>query len=327
MIALDFLQEMTWEDRWLDAVAEGPLDLPAYTGSTVRGALGTVIRPELCARKGQYGEVCGEVCGEPERCPFYSLFEQSRAANGQGGNIPKPMLLEAPLMAGLRAIAAGATVQEPFVISPGRPLAELRNDRRIGVPDGTRFTIGLRALGAAAAALDGVAEAVRQKGLAVKGGHVRLLGVRSERASFANMQLEGAGARRLRLVLATPLLIRAKTGICQEPVALGKAVLDQALVRAVTLYNTFFAKSGAKLPFVEPGFPGVSLTSHRLFTYKLERQSYRQGRWMNFDGVVGWLEWEGQIQQIAPWLRAAEILHIGQKATFGLGKVEISEME
>ena len=45
---------------------------------------------------------------------------------------------------------------------------------------------------------------------------------------------------------------------------------------------------------------------------------------MDFDGVIGWLEWEGDVAPLIPWLRAAEVLHIGQKATFGLGRVELT---
>ena len=66
------------------------------------------------------------------------------------------------------------------------------------------------------------------------------------------------------------------------------------------------------------------MTGYRLFRYSLPRQSYRQARWMDFDGVIGWIEWEGVGCSAAlPWLKAAELLHIGQKATFGLGSVEL----
>jgi CRISPR/Cas system endoribonuclease Cas6 (RAMP superfamily) len=64
----------------------------------------------------------------------------------------------------------------------------------------------------------------------------------------------------------------------------------------------------------------------RLFRYELPRHSYRQGKWMNFDGVVGWIEWEGELDSVLPWLRAAELLHVGQKATFGMGKLELHEL-
>src|SRR5690242_20312740 len=46
---------------------------------------------------------------------------------------------------------------------------------------------------------------------------------------------------------------------------------------------------------------------------------------MDFDGVVGWIEWEGDLTAVLPWLQAVEVLHVGQKATFGLGRLEVIE--
>jgi hypothetical protein len=318
MISTDFLGQIEWEERTIELEAEGQVNLPAYAGSTIRGALGTVLRPELCGRNGN----CGEECGNPEGCPFYSLFEQSRGQNGRGSNIPKPLVLDAPCGEPLRAIAVGATVARPYVVEASRPIPLLSNDWRIGVEEGQRVKVTLRGLGAAGAALDGAVEGVRRHGLEVAGGVLRLVGVTGTRARFA-LPREVEKRDRLRLGLVTPTLIKQGEAVCKDPQMLGRLVLDQAVIRAVSIYNAFFAKGGQRIPFVEPEWPGVAMTASRLFFYHLPRKSYRQGREMNFDGPVGWLEWEGETAQILPWLRAAEILHIGQKATFGLGRVEL----
>lgn len=316
MVPSTFLAEITWEERWLTLEAEGDVDLPAYSGSTIRGALGAVMRPELCARQGQ----CGERCEAPAKCPFYGLFEQSRGANGTGSNQPKPMILEAPLTEGLERIARGDPVAEPYTLRGGeRGVAVLRNDWRIAVEAGGRLELGLRGLGAAGAALDGVVEGVRQKGLEVKGGRLRLTGVRG-----GSCRLEAGAtvpARQVRLMLLTPVLVRDGDKLCDDSRRLATVVLNQAMLRAVSVYNAFFA--GERLPFVTPAWPDVVATGARLFQYEWSRRSYRQGRWMDFDGWVGYLEWEGEVGQLLPWLRAAEILHVGQKASFGLGKVAV----
>ena len=317
-----FLGGLSWEERWLELEADVDLDLPAYTGATLRGALGAVLRPELCAAQGP----CGEVCAQPARCPFYGLFEQSRSENGQGSNVPKPLILEAPLGEPLRAIACGGPVTPPFELHPGQPLPELRNDWRIGLRAGTRLELGLRVLGPAGAALDGVVEGLRRHGLEVKGGRLRLTGVRGGRQT---LHLEpAAGAQQLRLALTTPTLIRAGSQTCLDPEQLAPLMLKQAVVRAVTVFNTFFAGPADRIPFVDAAFPEVILIGRRLLRYRLTRHSYRQDRWMDFDGVVGVLEWEGlrpgALAEVIPWLRAAEVLHLGQKATFGLGRVELT---
>jgi hypothetical protein len=44
---------------------------------------------------------------------------------------------------------------------------------------------------------------------------------------------------------------------------------------------------------------------------------------MKLGGLVGSLTLEGDLSPFAPLLRAAEILHAGKGAVFGLGKVEV----
>jgi len=274
------------------------------------------MRPELCARSGQ----CGEICEIPEQCPFYGLFEQSRSANGKGANQPKPLILEAPLTDTLEGIARGGTVTDPYTLTAGvRGMPVLRTEWRIGVETGGRFELGLRGLGAAGAALDGVVEGVRRKGLEVKGGRLRLVAVRGEKQWLD--VTNHAPARRVRLHLLTPVLIRDGERMCRDAGRMSELVLNQALVRALNVYNTYFSRE--KLPFMKPEWPGVVSTGTRLFQYELSRKSYRQQRWMDFDGVVGWLEWEGDVGQLLPWLRAAEVLHVGQKSSFGLGRVAV----
>ena len=49
--------------------------------------------------------------------------------------------------------------------------------------------------------------------------------------------------------------------------------------------------------------------------------SHRQQAFMDFDGLVGYVVFEGRVKELLPLALAAEVLHVGQKATFGLGKV------
>jgi len=48
---------------------------------------------------------------------------------------------------------------------------------------------------------------------------------------------------------------------------------------------------------------------------------------MRFDGVVGYMDLMGDLTPAMPFFRAAEILHFGQKATFGLGEVRCLQMD
>lgn len=57
-----------------------------------------------------------------------------------------------------------------------------------------------------------------------------------------------------------------------------------------------------------------------------ERWSQRQNAAMKLGGIVGTLTLEGDLAPFTSLLRAAEVLHAGKGAAFGLGKMEV-EME
>ena len=58
-----------------------------------------------------------------------------------------------------------------------------------------------------------------------------------------------------------------------------------------------------------------------------ERWSQRQQTSMKLGGIVGRLVLEGELEPFAPLLRAAEVVHLGKGATFGLGKVVVEPLE
>ena len=60
-----------------------------------------------------------------------------------------------------------------------------------------------------------------------------------------------------------------------------------------------------------------------LSVFHLERYSNRIKEKMDFSGLMGSLEYEGDLTPFVPWLSAAQILHIGRNTTFGMGKIEV----
>src|SRR3954447_21370243 len=72
---------------------------------------------------------------------------------------------------------------------------------------------------------------------------------------------------------------------------------------------------------MEKGLTGSHCADLRWLDW--ERWSQRQSAAMKLGGLVGSLTLEGDVSPFAPLLRAAEILHAGKGAVFGLGKVEV----
>ncbi len=55
----------------------------------------------------------------------------------------------------------------------------------------------------------------------------------------------------------------------------------------------------------------------------LQRYSNRLHDKMDFSGLMGEIEYEGNLTPFIPWLSAAQILHIGRNTTFGMGRIEV----
>lgn len=69
--------------------------------------------------------------------------------------------------------------------------------------------------------------------------------------------------------------------------------------------------------------PNIKTTKEDLHLEQLERYSNRLKEKMDFSGLLGELEFEGDLTPFVPWLLAAQILHIGRNTTFGMGRIEV----
>jgi hypothetical protein len=339
----EFLARLSWVKVLLDFEVVDALELPAFCGPTFRGALGHAFRPALCQRR----PPCRSQCAAPENCHYYALFEQSRARGGSGVNIPKPMILEVPVPEELKAIIEGGPVCFPYRVggpSPGASIPSLNCEHELRVPPGARVTIGLAFLGQVSAAMQPVVEFLSRRLLSCAKGRLllrRVIDADGSGRPLFDRQISGAvvespriqslgpeqlgvdrPVRRLRVLFYTPTLVKLGNSVCFEPEKLAQVFAEHCLVRAVQVYNAFFAPQGEKLPRLSLPDLQLRLVGHRLFRYVLPRLSFRQDRWMRFDGVVGYLDLEGDLTPAMPFVRAAEILHFGQKATFGLGQVK-----
>jgi len=341
----DFLGKIRWVEVVVEMESLDRACLPPFAGSAIRGALGRIFRPALCDKPVK----CVEDCAQPAACRYYSLFEQSRAAGGAGNNIPKPMILGAPVPAELESLASGGKVEWPYQSGHPQscePIPTLRNESEMVLEPGARLRFELRLIGSIAAALPAIVEGLARYGIGIGGGRLKLrrvwdtFGANRLIYDWSTPQvrpqlalertLEGCrapeSAKRVRVVFLTPALLKVGSGTCFDPQVLARECMRHSMVRAMQVYHAFFAQ-GQKLPWMELPDMGVQLAAHGLYHYVLQRRSFRQERWMNFDGVVGYLDLTGDLTPALPFLRAAEFLHFGQKATFGLGRVRMHVLE
>ncbi len=325
-----WLEKIWWREAWLTMEAAEAAELPPYLGSGIRGALGHLLRAALCEDSG-----CGHDCQRPDACRYFSLFERNR----QGA---KPFVLLAPGPPGLEEVALGGPVHLPFrtrAAAAGEKTPRLRYTEQQRFAPGARMEFGIRLVGCASNALPAVVEAIARHGMriggplfrldrAVDGGgrliYDRRVTAPAQMPAAQSLRVEEAAARRVRVVFLSPAVFKLETAPTFDPRDFAERFFEHSVGRAAQMY---WACSGERLPWTKSPEVEIRLAGHRLYRYELPRHSFRQDKWLEFDGVVGYLDLEGDLGQVMPWAQAAEVFHFGQKAAFGLGKVRVLTIE
>jgi hypothetical protein len=132
--------------------------------------------------------------------------------------------------------------------------------------------------------------------------------------------LETESAFRIRIVFLSPTVFKLGQTPTFAPDDLAKRFFEHSIGRAGQMY---WACTGVRPPWFDAPTGHFEMVGHRLYHYDLPRHSFRQDKWLAFDGVVGYIDLAGELGQVMPWAHAAEVLHFGQKAAFGLGKVRV----
>jgi hypothetical protein len=335
---LSFLSEISYVQAAFHFQAEGPVDLPPFGGSTLRGVFGRAFRRHLCT-----DPRCEEDCLRPEECRYYSLFERDRESPGKGASLPKPYILEPPVHPQLERIAAGAPVRPPFVVDhlPGH-IPILRNEDAAPIPDGAILTVRMTLFGQVIPMLPAVIDVLARSTLLVGQGALHLVrvtdpvsGLPLYDCDLAHLPIQSPQPRtlapplspaasppaRLQVSFVTPTRVRVGDDYCFEPARFAAHFWEAALTRAMRIRDFLCRPASPRLPFLELPADLPHVAGHTLYHYALRRMSHRQRRFMDFDGVVGSVLFEGALEPLLPLAHAAELLHIGQKATFGLGRV------
>lgn len=67
----------------------------------------------------------------------------------------------------------------------------------------------------------------------------------------------------------------------------------------------------------------VVIKASKISSYSMERRSARSHQQMQFNGLLGAIDYVGEMQLTLPWLRLGSITQLGGKTAFGFGGLEI----
>ncbi len=290
--------------------AEGPLDLPAWLGSTLRGAFGHAFRRTACP---------GELCPDEAGCPYHQVFETRLPEN-------------AP------ALRSFDEIPRPFVIAP---LA----DRGAPQPDAHRLPFELTLVGRAQSLFPYFVVALREVARLGRGRRPVCLdeialraGAQGDRRTVFSRQdnlvrahngaitltgFEGLEApHRFGVRFLTPARLKHGGNWIRHPEF---HVLVRRLLSRLSSLALFHCDRRLDLDFrgLIAQAERVALVEDRTHWRDLPRYSSRQDRHMVLGGIVGDAEYEGPVGALWPFLVFGQWTHVGKNATFGLGRYEI----
>ena len=130
------------------------------------------------------------------------------------------------------------------------------------------------------------------------------------------------GVRRVTVRTLTPLRIRRDGKLIEQldfPVIIRN--ITCRIEAITTRYGGWTDKEEIKR--IQTISSEIPTMQSNLYLRNMERYSNRQGQKMDFSGMMGIARFDGDLTPFVPWLYAAEILHIGRNTTFGMGQIDV----
>ncbi len=298
----------------VDIIAEDPITMPAYKGSTLRGAIGNSLKNMVCIRRDRE---CG-ACLIKNKCSYTFLFETSVFMDQKAlpAGVPQPFVLEPPL-------------EEKTVYEPGELIS---------------FTLML--IGEAIDYLPyflATFDRMSQRGLGRGKGKFTFYEVRdgysgtviyNQENGIVNPNIsrksiiedfaagQTAGMHYCKIQFRTPLRLK-NNGQLSDRVDF--EILMRAILRRISSLSYYFADETLLLNQQELLIKAKSIgtVNQNLRWLDWERYSNRQQTRMKLGGIVGQIEFEGDLDPFWPFLLTGQEIHVGKNTTFGLGKYEI----
>jgi len=287
--------------------------LPAYKGSTFRGAFGGCLKRAVCAVRQKECADCLLAC----RCIYARLFELKTWDDARYFRTAAP--------------------PHPYVIQPPET-------SKTSYQVGESFDFSLLLFGEMNSALPYFVyafELMGEQGIGKKSGahraRFRLTGVESGDSSLYNPETGKLAPapvpELLELSVASPTDVISRISIhLQTPLRLKNdnhlegslpfALLVRAMLRRVS--GLFNAWGAGEPPLDYRGMVAraeqVRAIDGRLYWHDWERYSNRQEQAMSFGGILGSVTYQGPLDEYLPLIKLCEKLHIGKQTTFGLGR-------
>jgi hypothetical protein len=287
-----------------------PLDVPAYLGSTLRGAFGHAFRRLCCPAPS------GRPCPIPQQCPYHVVFETApppgATALSTHDEIPRPFVIAAPPAAGAAYAAGAEVVFDLTLVGRARDylphfVMTFREVERLG--RGRRRVSLIRV-----EAIDPLTNAVQS----VYAASENLVKSSDLAITLADCEALPCPSGGVRVSFVTQTRLKHARDFVRRP---DFHVLFRRLLGRLSSLARFHGGGPLDVDFrglIERAHD-VRLVEDATRWTKWARYSARQDRRMEWTGIVGDARYEGDLRPFWQYLVFGQWTHVGKGATFGLG--------
>ncbi len=303
----------------LEAGGQGLL-LPPYKGSTLRGGFGAAFKRIACSLR---NNVC-TACLLKSNCPYAYVFETAPPSSSEAlrnySSIPRPFIMEPPLETKteyapgeklcFNLILIGKSISYlPYFIVAFRELGEMGIGRMR-----RKFRLNeIRAIHPVSHASEAI---YRAKDQLVR--NVDLTWI-LDASKIIESAPDIPAVKRAGLEFQTMTRLKFEDRYAKR---VEFHMLVRSLLRRLSSLAYFHHGWEPELDFNDliERAAAVRLVQDNTRWVDWERYSSRQDSKMNMGGVVGRVEYEGNLGEFMPLLRLGELVHVGKGAVFGMGK-------
>jgi hypothetical protein len=285
------------------------------SGNIVRGAFGTIFRRLACVP----GCTDARTCERRESCPYARIFEPSARGRGPSGlqDPPRPFVFRAAHLDG-RRLEPGESfhfdahifdMREPALAYFVLAFAQLAHEG-LGPGRGRAELVRVDQLGA-----DRTPQAqVFDRGTFLVRSPVQPIEL--------DLRPAAAPVRRVRVRFLTPTELKGAGEVALRP----EFGLLFARVRdRLSALRTLYGAGPLELDFKGLGERAarVRLAGSRLRWTETTRRSGKTGERHPFGGFTGEADYEGELAEFLPFLKAAQWTGVGRQTVWGKGEMEV----
>ncbi len=299
------------------SVFEDDAILPYYKGSTFRGAFGHALKNVVCALKRQD---CKD-CLLREKCVYSFVFETPTTGNDSSRrkrivSPPHPYVIEPPDSTKTHykkgesfnftlLLFGRANDYLPYFIYAFEQMGKMGIGRRI---EGKRPAFKLNSV-----TTDGNLVYSSEDNKIREGEFTQDLIVGNPSSEVHSLELN----------LHTPLRLKFENSLHAD---LPFHVLVRAILRRISSLHNYHGNGEPPLDYrgmVERA-KSVEIREPSIRWFDWKRYSNRQDQSMLMGGIVGKVNYTGDLGEFIPLIRFCEKVHIGKQTAFGLGRIKIT---